>query len=364
MCVSGRKLSVVGLSVPEASTSVPVSATPPSAWLRPTASLPSDGAALDLDLRPLPRHARRAAGRRPSGARPADCGRADSRRPPPGLALGVGDARRRVAETFSAIFVNSATRSSGGSCPRAGMTLRGAPLEPGDATAAPSRRSLPVDAERAADLAEDDVARAHVAFFRFRPHLLEGLALRRREVAVLRSSRRRAAGDRKRPRPTPRLPSDAHREPRGELVEPRPPGEEGPEAEPAAHGRRRAGGARTRARASGASSSAAGCASGRPPRSARRRSRRWAGCRPCRRRSASASAPRPSGRDRPSHRRGRRPPDRPGSGSCRRRSGCSAACPGTRVPSISERPLSRMTTWYSSGPSGSPGRRGPVEKVV
>src|SRR5437762_525980 len=29
------------------------------------------------------------------------------------------------------------------------------------------------------------------------------------------------------------------------------------------------------------------------------------------------------------------------------------------VPSSSARPLSRMTTWQASGPSGSPGRRGP-----
>ena len=79
---------------------------------------------------------------------------------------------------------------------------------------------------------------------------------------------------------------------------------------------------------------------------------------------ASASAPRPSARDRPSRRRGRRSRDRPGSGSCRRRSGCSAACPGTRCrasPSGRCRAARRDTR---SGPSGSPGRRGPVEKVV
>ena len=34
------------------------------------------------------------------------------------------------------------------------------------------------------------------------------------------------------------------------------------------------------------------------------------------------------------------------------------------VPTRFDRPLSSSTTWYSSGPSGSPGRRGPLEKVV
>jgi hypothetical protein len=34
------------------------------------------------------------------------------------------------------------------------------------------------------------------------------------------------------------------------------------------------------------------------------------------------------------------------------------------VPSIAERPLSSRITWYCSGPSGSPGRRGPVDSVV
>ena len=34
------------------------------------------------------------------------------------------------------------------------------------------------------------------------------------------------------------------------------------------------------------------------------------------------------------------------------------------VPTMFDRPLSSSTTWYSSGPSGSPARRGPREKVV
>ena len=34
--------------------------------------------------------------------------------------------------------------------------------------------------------------------------------------------------------------------------------------------------------------------------------------------------------------------------------------PGTRVPGCRDRPLSRTITWTSSGPSTSPGRRGPV----
>ncbi len=42
MWCSGRKLIVVGLSGPDSSASVPVSAMPDSAWLTPARSLPSE----------------------------------------------------------------------------------------------------------------------------------------------------------------------------------------------------------------------------------------------------------------------------------------------------------------------------------
>ena len=212
------------------------------------------------------------------------------------------------------------------------------------ATAARRGASRAGDAERAADRAEDGVARAHRLAPALAPLRLEGRALRRREVAVLRP----AAGERQR-------------------------------AEAAAPAADQASSARGAA-ASPADRAAAGAAkkaqSARPARTvagdrcrSNSRSRQWRIS--LRQRDAhradalaaaaegrgvgqvaglvdadqaAASAPRPSGRDRPSHRRGRRPRDRPGSGSCRRRSGCSAACPGTRCRACAERPLSSRTT--------------------
>ena len=55
---------------------------------------------------------------------------------------------------------------------------------------------------------------------------------------------------------------------------------------------------------------------------------------------------------------------RPGSGSCRRRSGCSAACPGTRCRAARCGRCRAARRGTRSGPSRSPARRGPVEKVV
>ena len=78
----------------------------------------------------------------------------------------------------------------------------------------------------------------------------------------------------------------------------------------------------------------------------------------------SGSAPRPSAPDRPSHRHGRRPRHRPGNGSCRRRSGCSAACRGTRRRASRCGRCRAARRDSASGPSRSPGRRGPVETVV
>ena len=216
----------------------------------------------------------------------------------------------------------------------------------GEAVARPRARrgaSAPVTPSERRMLARIVVARAHRRSLLRAPLALEGLALRRRRVAV----RRPAAGQRqraKRPLPAGEMRQRAH----GEIASPggraRAPGEERPEPRPqragagdrcalelalapVAHQLRQ----RDPHRADALAAAAEGRGVGQIGR-------------PRRRRSAPASAPRPSGRDRPSHRRGRRPPDRPGNGSCRRRSGCSAACPANSLPSIAERPLSSSTT--------------------
>ena len=166
----------------------------------------------------------------------------------------------------------------------------------------------------------------------------------------------------KRPRRAAESPSARIGEARGEPVEARAARRRRPRGGARSAASPAPGPARTPSRASGASAWAAGSASGRRSRSGRRRSRRSAGRASSARPKIAGSSTAPIGPDRSRRRRGRRPHGRPGSGSCRRRSGCSAASPGTRCRASRVRPLSRMTTWYSSGPSGSSGRRGPVEK--
>ena len=68
----------------------------------------------------------------------------------------------------------------------------------------PARRFVAGDAERAADVGEDRLARVHfTAPLLAAPLALEGRALRRGEVAIFASSRRRSGAERNRPLPRP-----------------------------------------------------------------------------------------------------------------------------------------------------------------
>ena len=269
MWVSGRKLSVVGRSAPEASISVPVSA------------IAGEGAGVSDDLvaavgcgprvmlqqRPRrPGQVRRARDRAPSASSAGRfCARqiVGDRAPAPSSRSATRvDRGRRLLAPSRRTARRAAPSSDAGRAPAPGPrgVLGEARLELGAAASAGGspRRSDAADARRGSG--------ARVAHRRPRlrapPQRLEGAALRRRQVATRRSSRRRAAGCEAAAPPAEPAQQRAPPMPVSAAIERRPRRDEGPEpqrprARPAATGA-----ARTRARASAASSSAAGCVIG------------------------------------------------------------------------------------------------------
>ena len=170
MWLSGRKLSVVGLSGPDVSTSVPVSATRAECvrHRRELAAVGRTGRDVERRLA-LPWQRRQSRHRRRAGPRAADCAAAGTRR--------SRQARRRIGrdrldrrrQRLEHLARTARTRSASASCPRSGTTPAGWPLQPiGNFLAA--RRFLPVTPSDVRIEAKIDVARAH----RRRPSIATG----------------------------------------------------------------------------------------------------------------------------------------------------------------------------------------------
>ena len=227
--LSGRKLSVVGLSGPETSASVPVSATAAKAALTALRSSPVGSARANSSAVVAPRH----------GGRARIVAHAQGRRQ---IVVAQNSARSRrerrrgsatsatLAWTRCASALKVASRAAGSPCAARRHDRRRRLARGAAATASRRGASSPVDAERAADRGEDVVARAHCVAPLFARHWLWKVApCGAAKIAVARP----AAGERQpgeaavargRPVPSARI-AELGREP----IERRPLGEERPE---------------------------------------------------------------------------------------------------------------------------------------